>query len=324
MTAPPPALLVTTTRTMRGGEHTERVESCHYGHLAVVDADGQLIGGLGDPAHVTFLRSTAKPFQAAASLALSGADLPPALLAVGWSSHRGEPAQLDAVRDLLALAGLTPDDLTTPRAAPADDPAEPPTSLAHNCSGKHALFALAGAAVRCPRRLLLDPDGPVQRPVLETLAQVIGSLAGVSVDGCGAPAVAAPLAGIARAYAALAEPDGPWAHIAAAGQSHPKLVGGKGRLESVLLAAGVVAKPGAEGVFAAGWAASDGSVRGVALKVSDGASRGSSTALHGLLAAAGVVGETEWSPPPVLGGGRRVGEVLAAQAVRALGAVLAG
>ncbi|MDQ4130873.1 MAG: asparaginase [Actinomycetota bacterium] len=304
------------------GEQRELVESRHYGHLVVVDADGQVLAALGDPRHVTFLRSTAKPFQAAASLALAGADLPPALLAVGWSSHQGEPAQLEAVVDLLARAGLAPGDLTTPPASPAHDPAEPPSRLAHNCSGKHAMFALAGRAIRCHRERLLDPDGPVQRPVLETLVQAIGPLVGVSVDGCGAPAVAASLTGLARGYAALAEPTGRWAHIATSGRTHPGLVGGRGRLESVLLAAGIVAKPGAEGVFAAGWIAADGEVRGSALKVTDGASRASSTALHGLLTAAGAVGKGTWSPPPVVGGDRPVGGVFATRAVLALGARL--
>lgn len=318
-----PALLVTTTRSTRSGKPRELIESCHYGHLVVVGPDGQVAGALGDPDHVTFLRSTAKPFQAAASLTLAGEDdLPPPLLAVGWSSHRGEPAQLEAVRDLLAHAGLTADDLTTPPAGPADEPSQPPTRLAHNCSGKHALFALAGKAIGCPRCLLLDPEGPVQRPVLATLAQLIGPLTTVSVDGCGAPAVAASLAALARGYAVLADPDGRWAHIADAGRAHPDLVGGKGRLESVLLRAGIVAKPGAEGVFAAGWTASGGGVRAAAVKISDGASRASSTVLHGLLAAAGLVGEEEWSPPPVLGGGRLVGSVVTSRGVTALGAAL--
>lgn len=318
-----PALLVSTTRGTRAGKPRQLVESCHYGHLVVVGPDGRVIGALGDPDHVIFLRSTAKPFQAAASLQLAGdTELPPALLAVGWSSHRGEPAQLEAVRELLTRAGLSVDDLTTPPLEPAGESTQLQSRLAHNCSGKHALFALAGKAIGCPRRLLLDPDGPVQRRVLASLAQAVGPLFAVSVDGCGAPAVAATLAGLARGYVALAEPNGRWARIADAGRAHPELVGGKGRLESELLKAGIVAKPGAEGVFAAGWVASNGEVRAAALKIVDGASRGSSTALHGLLCAAGLVGEEGWSPPPVLGGGRPVGGVVATRAVTALGAAV--
>ena len=40
------------------------VESIHFGAAAVVDARGQLLASLGDSNLVTFLRSSAKPFQA--------------------------------------------------------------------------------------------------------------------------------------------------------------------------------------------------------------------------------------------------------------------
>jgi L-asparaginase II len=39
------------------------VESLHYGAAAVVDSGGHLLASLGDPETVTFLRSSAKPFQ---------------------------------------------------------------------------------------------------------------------------------------------------------------------------------------------------------------------------------------------------------------------
>ena len=38
-------------------------ESLHFAAIAVVDADGNLIAGLGNPETVSFLRSTAKPLQ---------------------------------------------------------------------------------------------------------------------------------------------------------------------------------------------------------------------------------------------------------------------
>ena len=40
------------------------VESVHFGAAAVVDSGGRLLAWLGDPKTVTFLRSSAKPFQA--------------------------------------------------------------------------------------------------------------------------------------------------------------------------------------------------------------------------------------------------------------------
>ncbi|NIM06748.1 MAG: asparaginase, partial [Armatimonadetes bacterium] len=42
------------------------VESVHQGAVAVVDDAGKLLFRAGDPDFVTFLRSSAKPFQALA------------------------------------------------------------------------------------------------------------------------------------------------------------------------------------------------------------------------------------------------------------------
>ncbi len=41
----------------------DTVESVHCGSVAVVDSEGKLIYSFGDPYFVTYLRSSAKPFQ---------------------------------------------------------------------------------------------------------------------------------------------------------------------------------------------------------------------------------------------------------------------
>lgn len=320
-------MLAETTRTdLRTGR--ELVESRHAGHVAVVDAAGRLVASLGDPDRVTFVRSAVKPFQAAACLELLGAqagELTPEEVAVAWSSHRGEAAQLAAVGRLLERAGVGPEDLTCPPARPRAAPGRGEARLHHNCSGKHALFALAGRAVGCPRECLLDPGGPLQRRVLSLLEEVLGPPRAVAADGCGAPAVAVPLAALAGAFVVLLRSPR-FERVLAAGLAHPGLVGGAGRLETALLGAGVAAKPGAEGVFAAAGVTRAAPSResapdafGIALKCEDGAGRGAGAALYGLLVERGVVAEGTWDAPPVRGGGRRVGRVRPATAVRALG-----
>jgi L-asparaginase II len=315
---PPGGLLVEVTRRdVRSG--VEVVESVHSGHVAVVAGDGEVLGAIGDPGAVTFVRSAVKPFQATACLELLGeADRPSdAELAVAWSSHRSEPRHLAAVASLLERAATDPEDLTCPPAAGEADPGAAPTRLRHNCSGKHALFALAGRRIGCPREHLLDPGGPVQRAVLGVLAEVLGPAAAVGVDGCGAPAVVVPLDRLARGFADLAV-DPRFEAVRAAGFAHPGLVGGEGRPESALLGAGTVAKVGAEGVFATGWRDADGTGRGVAVKVADGATRAANAATVALLVDLEVVGDDVWCAPPPLGGGRPQGAVRATVAVREL------
>ena len=68
------------------------VESVHYGALAVSDASGNLFASYGDPDVVTFVRSSAKPFQAIPFLENGGDeyfDLTPRQIALICASHSG-------------------------------------------------------------------------------------------------------------------------------------------------------------------------------------------------------------------------------------------
>jgi L-asparaginase II len=331
-----PAPLVETVRWSSspagpGDGGRDVVESTHRGHVAVVGPAG-LVSALGDPDRPTFVRSVAKPFQAAAALALlraghdpsSPGDLDDRSVAVSWASHRGEAAQLAAVRRLLARSGTDERALTTPPERPPADPATPPARIAHNCSGQHALFALAGAAIGCRRADLLRPDGPLQRPVLDALGRAFGPVSAVATDGCGAPTVAVPLRAVATAYRDLAGSAAlDLRSVRDAGLAHPDLVGGSGRLESELLRAGIVAKPGAEGIFALGWRDRDGAQWGVAVRIEDGGARAAPVVVAALLAALGPPAVNRWEPPPILGGGRPAGAVRAVPAVRELSRVVA-
>ncbi len=321
-----PVLAEVTRHDVRTGR--AHVESVHAGHAVVARADGSIIAQLGHHDLAVFPRSAVKPFQAAASLAVrrevADREVAPSTeeLAVAWASHRGEAAQLEAVRRLLGRADLAPEDLTCPPAVAEASAGTVPSRLQHNCSGKHALFALAGAQIGCTGPAVLDPDGPLQREVLARLAGWLGPPVGLGVDGCGAPAPVVPLVSLAAAFTGLAV--GPeLAEVREAGLAHPQLVGGRGRLESALLAAGIVAKVGAEGVYGVGFTAADGTPAGLAIKAADGAVRGVAAVVSTVLEYAGIVPTGTWTPPPTLGGGRPVGEVRVTPAVEEFGARLA-
>ena len=307
----------------------EVVESVHVGHLVAVDGDGVVTEAVGDPDAVVFPRSALKPLQAAACLELladSGVDVTPAEIAVAWGSHRAEQAQLAAVEALLARAGLRGDEaeaaLTCPKARTPDDRAAPSRRLAHNCSGKHALFRLTAHALGLPTdpAAILAHDGPLQSRILERVIEVTGPPRAIGVDGCGAPALALPLVIVARTFAAVAS-QARFARVRDAGLAHPGLVGGHEPapggarvplVDTALLAAGVVAKRGAEGVLAAGWVTPDGTIGGLAVKALDGAMRGAATALVAHLADAGVVPADVWREAAPMGGGGPAGTVRAA------------
>jgi L-asparaginase II len=308
------------TEVTRGDLRTgaQLIESVHLGHLVVTGPGGRVLASLGDPEHPTLVRSSAKPFQALACLQILGDradELGDDELAVAWSSHRAEPRHLDAVRRLLARSGTSEDALTCPVAIGEHDPGGTASRVRRDCSGKHALFALAGRELGVSGDDLIDPDGRLQRRVLEVVDGQIGPVQGLAVDGCGAPAVQVPLVGLARGFAMLAAEDR-GERIRSAGFAHPGLVGGHGRAESALLAAGIVAKPGAEGVFGAGTLDGSGNRIGIAVKILDGSARGAATAAVGALQALGVLTPGVWSAPEPTGGGRPVGEVRAAASIR--------
>lgn len=305
-----PAVLVEVTRRdQRSGD--EMVESRHAGTVVVVDDQGRVLGAVGDPNRVTFVRSAVKPFQAAACLQLIGdtVALTDEEIAVAWASHRAEPRHLDAVARLLERSGTSPDALTCPPATGEYDPAAPEERRRFNCSGKHALFALAGQMVGESGPELVDPDSRLQRHVLGAMAGWLGPADAVAIDGCGAPAVAIPLVALARGFARLPQDDD-FTAVVRAGLGFPGLVGGEGRAETALLAAGVVAKPGAEGVFGVTFTTTELGAVAAALKIEDGSGRAAAETAVALVRALGGPA-VDWQSPAPTGGGVPQGSVRA-------------
>src|SRR3954471_11282217 len=125
------------------------VEGHHHGSVVVLAKDGTPAWSVGDATGPVLPRSCNKPLQAL-GMVRAGLDLPPELLALTCASHSGEPFHLDGVRRILALGGLDESALQTPPDWPLDDTARnaaikagvEPSSLAMNCSGKHAAMLL--------------------------------------------------------------------------------------------------------------------------------------------------------------------------------------
>jgi L-asparaginase II len=256
------ALRVTVTR----GDVVEAVHRVH----AVAVRGGDVVAAAGDPGLVSFLRSSWKPIQAVA-LAESYDDLTDEELAIACASHQAEPAQLDAVRRLLARAGASVDELEN-----GEQAGRPEGRLGHNCSGKHAGMLAACRARSWPTRGYRLPGHPLQQRLLAELGPTLGE----AIDGCGVPTYALTL----RDSAALLLRVRP--RIADAMRARPELVGGRGADDTKLMRElpGWIAKRGAEGLFCA--ASPEGI--GVAIKVEDGNPRPLRPAMGALLAELGV------------------------------------
>lgn len=292
------------------------VESRHHGSVVGLRPDGTVALAVGDVTTQVFPRSSNKPMQAAGIVGLGIVErygLDDRHVALATASHAGEPAHVEVVRDLLARAGVPEDALRTPPDWPLNEAAARAAArkerVQHNCSGKHASFLAACAAQGWPLEGYRDLDHPLQRHLRQVVTDLAGEpITATGVDGCGAPIFALSLTAVARGLARVATAtEGPEAVVARAIRTQPFLLGGTGHHVTRLIEAvpGLVAKDGAEGVYAA--AMPDGTA--VALKIEDGSARARVPVLVAALRALGV--DVEQEPPVVLGGGEPVGEVRA-------------
>ena len=307
------------------------VESRHHGSVVALRPDGSVAFAVGDVESPIFPRSSNKPMQASGVLRLGIAgkyDLDDRHVALATASHSGEPFHIEIVRDLLSRAGVPESELATPPDWPIDVEATNAlirhgggkTRIQHNCSGKHASFLAACAAQGWPTDGYRDPGHPLQVHLRAVVEELSGEpVGGVGVDGCGAPIFALSLTALARAFGriATAAAGTPEHTVAEAIRHQPLFLGGTHRDVTRLVRAvpGLIAKDGAEAVFAA--ALADGTA--VAVKIEDGGKRAAPVVLVAALRALGVTGdEAELdtiATPEVLGGGVRVGETRAVPGV---------
>ncbi len=296
-------------------------ESFHDGAVVCLERDGSIAFSAGSPNAVIFPRSSTKPFLATAMVA-AGLKLPSNLLALVCASHDGRPEHLQAAREILASARLNESALCNTKDLPLDDDAAREvvrnggvaTSLQMNCSGKHSgMLATCLACGWAHDESYLNQQHELQRCITEMMPELIGeNVAHIVTDGCGAPAHAMSLVGLARGFRAVAisESGSPARVVADAMREHPQMVGGPTRDVTLLMLgiAGLVAKDGAEGVYAA--ALPDG--RAIALKIADGANRARPPLMRAALTALGI--DISGVDPlafasPIFGHGRVVGEV---------------
>jgi L-asparaginase II len=274
-----------------------------------------------------FPRSSNKPLQAAA-MVRCGLNLDGKLLALAAASHSGEDYHVAGVREILAGAGLTEDDLQCPPSMPIDEQSmqamirrgEGPDRVHMNCSGKHAAMLATCVAAGWPTGTYRDPDHPLQQEIRRTIEELAGEpVKAIGVDGCGAPIFALTVTGLARAFRSvvLSSPGSPERTVADAMRAHPDWTSGTIRPERALMAAvpGLLLKSGAEGVE--GFALADG--RAGAFKIEDGTARARPPITVALLHKLGAADEPgvnqaalkQVGQVEVRGGGQPVGEVRA-------------
>lgn len=295
------------------------VESRHHGSVVALGADGGVVLAVGETGDTMYPRSANKPAQAAAMLR-RGLPLDGELLALAASSHSGEDFHIRGARRILAAADLDEGLLQNTPGWPLDDIAmvayarrgSERSSIAADCSGKHAAMLVTCAVNGWSVDDYLAPEHPLQVAIHDTIEELAGEPIDLpGVDGCGAPLFGMTLTGLARTFRtlALAEAESAERRVVEAIQAHPQWTSGTLRDEARLIRSvpNLFAKAGAEGVYAA--ALDDG--RAVAIKIADGSTRARPVVMAAALRRLGVDNPVldDLARPAVYGGGQPVGEI---------------
>ena len=276
----------------------ESVESVHFGSIAISDNQGHLVAWYGDPDSNTFLRSSAKPFQAIPFIEENGVslfDLSLEEIALICASHSGTDEHVLVVRSIQSKTGMMEGDLKCGIHPIIDqqtseamrERGEEPSQNRNTCSGKHTAMLAFASMHNWSRDDYINPNHPLQQRILKTFAEMSGKSlheVHVAVDGCSAPNFAVPLRNAALAFAQLCDPN--HLHharaeacrtIISAMTSFPIMVAGPGEFDTRLMDVSngrILSKGGAEGYQAMGLmpgSLGPGSPGlGIAFKVTDG------------------------------------------------------
>lgn len=273
-------------------------ESRHRGHITAVEPNGKIVAYTGAPETVTFLRSSAKPFQAVPLLVSGAAErfgFTDQEIALACASHNGEPIHIALAASMLRKIGLGLEALKCGAHEPYSQKAaaelrvkgEAPSVLHNNCSGKHAGMLAVAKHIGAPTENYHLAENPVQLAIGRVVEQFSGialeDLA-VGIDGCGVPVFGITVKAMALAFARLVSPPPEFdvgtrracAQIVKVMTAYPELIGGTtDRLDTEIMRAGpgkIVSKVGAEGVYTAGIVPCEKWPRGLglALKIEDG------------------------------------------------------
>jgi len=265
-----------------------RLESRHRVAIYAVDVSGKVLLESGTIDVPVFLRSTAKPFIAAAAVRAGAVDafgFEDRELALMCASHAGEPEHIETARSMLAKAGIHESALLCGGS---------PSAIYNNCSGKHAGILALCKHIGAPLNTYLEPDNPAQKLILALCSRMIDEPLPperIAVDGCGIPVFATSLRRAARAFARFAtleELDGEdreaLKRCRTAMADNPWYVSGTGRFDTALIEStrgAVIGKGGAEGFH--GSAILHTGI-GLAVKVVDGNSRATAPTVMAALA----------------------------------------
>ena len=286
-------------------------ESIHVAFAVVVDGNGQPIFSTGDPHYLTCIRSSLKPFQAAASLrsgAIDAAGFDDQELALMCASHKGEDMHVNTAMSMLRKLELRIEDYECGSHYPSDTATrhrmiaenKVAQSLHNNCSGKHAGMLALAKYLGKGTTGYVHGDHPVQKTIMEYVKELTG-LGDIhtEIDGCSAPTPFMTLQTIATMFQFLATDSKPeLKRVFNAMTKFPDMIGGTNHFDSMFISAlngRGVTKVGGESVRGIALKTKDHGPIGIAIKILDGGFRAMPLAVMTLMEHLELLSEDEKS-----------------------------
>ena len=284
-------------------------ESIHVAFAVIVDGEGQIVFSTGDPHYLTCIRSSLKPFQAAASVkagAVDSAGFDEKELALMCASHKGEDIHVETALSMINKLDLNIEDFECGSHYPSDTVTrhkmirenEVAIALHNNCSGKHAGMLALAKYLEAEIKGYINEQHPVQKTILEYVAKLSGEPdIPTETDGCSAPTPFMTLKTIAEIFQSLASCKKPeLKRVYDAMVAYPELVGGTNHFDSMFISAldgRGITKVGGESVRGISLNTEKYGPIGVSIKILDGSFRAMPLAVMKLLEHLELLSEDE-------------------------------
>lgn len=238
------------------------VEQEHYGLFLKLSKNGNVLKIGEDNNYPFYLRSCAKPLQAALLIDYEldkFYNLSPEEISICCASHAGEEYHTEVVNSFLKKIGLDKSFLKCGLHKPISKTeqnklilsGEQENVLQNNCSGKHTMML----AICKKNAWNLDDYYKINHPLQVAIQQKIYDLCELkedypsTKDGCGVPIYSMPLENMLKGYLNLFL-DEKYSKIKDAFIQNPYLIGGEDRFDTAIMCANdkLIAKVGAGGL----------------------------------------------------------------------------
>lgn len=238
------------------------VEQEHSGFFVKVSSNGNICKIGDDNSYPFYLRSCAKPLQAALLIDL-GIDefynMTSKEIAVCCASHAGETCHVETVKVFLNKIGIDESYLKCGIHKPFSKTeqnklllsGEKENVLQNNCSGKHAMMLAICKKMNWDLKTYNEKEHPLQIAIKEKIYELceIKSNYPATKDGCGVPIYSMPLENMVKGYLNLFLNE-KYYKIRDAFIQNPYLIAGEDRFDTAIMKTNknLIAKSGAGGI----------------------------------------------------------------------------